>query len=151
MKIIILFLALTILPSTHLGITDEPTGHPLESGMVPNSTFGIKHHPVLEVDRLHAGVDFVVKEGTAVYATADGTVKLAEENNGYGKHIRIQHVNGFETIYAHLASINVVAGEEVKNGQEIGLTGNTGLSSGPHLHYEIRKDDEPVDPAEYLP
>lgn len=152
MKLTSLFILIGFILSPLDGINDEPNRHPLESNIAPSSSFGMIFHPILEIDRFHTGVDFTAENGSAVYATADGAIIVAEENNGLGKHIRIQHANGFETVYAHLGSIRVTTGMEVQKGEQIGLTGNTELSSGgPHLHYEIRKDREPVNPVTYLP
>ena len=93
----------------------------------------------------------MVEEGTAVYATADGVVHSAEANDRDGNHILLQHKKGYRTLYAHLSDMLVEPGAVVKKGDKIGIAGNTGLSKSPHLHYEIRKNDEPVDPADYLP
>ena len=151
MKLFTLVLLIGLFTSFSVDISDEPTGHPLKSEIAPVADFGLRYHPVLKIRRMHAGVDFQVEEGTPVYATGDGTVKLAEENTGYGKYIIIQHANGFETVYAHLSELDVSSGVDVKKGEQIGLTGNTGFSQGPHLHYEIRKDRRAHNPADYLP
>jgi len=151
MKLLSLVFLIGILASFSIDLSDEPTGHPLRSEISPVADFGMRYHPVLEKRRMHFGVDFEVEEGTPVYATGDGTVHVAEENTGYGKHIRIQHADGFETVYAHLSEMNVISGVDVKKGELIGLTGNTGISQSPHLHYEIRKDRRAHNPADYLP
>ena len=151
MKLFSLVVLIGLFASFSADISDEPTGHPLKSEVALIADFGMRYHPVLKIRRMHAGVDFEVEEGTPVYATGDGTVHVAEENTAYGKHIRIQHADGFETVYAHLSEMNVTSGVDVKKGEQIGLTGNTGLSQGPHLHYEIRKDRKPLNPEDYLP
>lgn len=151
MKLFSLVLLIGLFSSFSVDISDEPTGHPLGSVVAPVADFGMRYHPVLKIRRMHAGVDFEVEEGTPVYATGDGTIKVAEENTGYGKHIIIQHGDGFETVYAHLSEMNVASGVDVKKGEQIGLTGNTGFSQGPHLHYEIRKDRRALNPEDYLP
>ncbi|MFQ5880360.1 MAG: M23 family metallopeptidase [Dehalococcoidia bacterium] len=101
----------------------------------------------------HEAIDIDVPDGSAtpVAAAADGEVSVAETNAGYGYYVVIDHRNGFETLYAHLASIAVEVGQEVSQGEVIGYTGCTGYCTGEHLHFEIRKDGSPVDPLLYLP
>lgn len=99
----------------------------------------------------HRGLDIALSEGSAVYATDTGTVTYAGWNNfGYGNLIVVNHGNGYETFYAHLSGINVVPGQIVYQGNVIGATGNTGNSSGPHIHYEIRVNGNQDDPCWYL-
>ncbi len=142
------------LPKEELGALDlnkAPSGHPLKDNKVAvYSGFGMRYHPVLEIRRMHAGIDFLVPTTTPVYATASGTVNSAEENNGLGKYVKISHKEGFETVYAHLSSFEVTSGEVVKEGDLIGKTGNSGLSTGPHFHYEVRLERRPFDPATVL-
>lgn len=115
------------------------------------SGFGVRTHPILKIRKEHTGLDFTAPVGTPVVATADGTVVTAGANSGgYGIQIEIDHGYGYTTKYAHLSQTKVEVGQKVKRGDLIALTGNTGLSSGPHLHYEIIKGDEKIDPVDYF-
>ena len=114
------------------------------------SNFGNRLHPILGYYRLHAGIDYDGNTGDAVIASRSGIVILAEYNGGYGRTIVLQHNEGFTTLYGHLSSYSVSAGQAVAAGTKIGEIGSTGLSTGPHLHFEIRKDGKPIDPASYL-
>jgi murein DD-endopeptidase MepM/ murein hydrolase activator NlpD len=115
------------------------------------SGFGYRIHPIYKVMKLHTGMDFTAKEGTEVYATGDGIVTAVEKlYTGYGHHVIIKHGYGYETLYAHLSKIMVRPGQKVKRGEVIGLIGNTGTSVGAHLHYEVIKNGEKVDPAHFF-
>ncbi|MDW7691995.1 M23 family metallopeptidase [Flammeovirgaceae bacterium SG7u.111] len=115
------------------------------------SGFGMRYHPILKIRRMHAGCDFSAKIGTPIYATGDGVVtKVATVRRGYGKHIEITHGYGYKTRYGHMSGFNVVKGQQVKRGQVIGFVGSTGLSSGPHLHYEVHYQNRPVNPVNYF-
>ena len=108
-------------------------------------------NPFHRTMREHHGVDYLVAEGTAVFATADGTIKsLSEKNSSHGKAVTIDHGNGYETSYSHLLDIRVRKGQKVKRGDIIALSGNSGLSFVPHLHYEVRYRDTRVDPVHYF-
>lgn len=108
-------------------------------------------NPFHRTMREHHGVDYLVPEGTAVFATADGIVKsLSEQNSSHGKSIVISHGNGYETSYSHLLDVRVDKGQSVKRGDIIALSGNSGLSFVPHLHYEVRYRDTRVDPVHYF-
>lgn len=108
-------------------------------------------NPFHRAMREHHGVDYLVPEGTAVFATADGIVKsLSEKNSSHGKAIVISHGNGYETSYSHLLDIRVKKGQSVKRGDIIALSGNSGLSFVPHLHYEVLYRDTRVDPVHYF-
>ncbi|WP_242649789.1 M23 family metallopeptidase [Yoonia litorea] len=100
--------------------------------------------------RLHAGTDFAGPIGTPIYATADGVVSHAGWSSGYGRLIKIQHDFGIETRYAHLNSMDVRVGQRVSRGDRIGAMGNSGRSTGPHLHYEVRESGDPVNPMNYI-
>lgn len=101
--------------------------------------------------REHHGVDYLIAEGTAVFATADGEVEsLSEKNSTHGKAVTINHGNGYKTSYSHLLDIRVQKGQHVKRGDIIALSGNTGLSLAPHLHYEVIFHDTRVDPVHYF-
>ena len=115
------------------------------------SLFGLRFHPILHILRLHAGLDFGAVVGSPVRAAADGKVEIAGPVSGFGNHVRIQHA-GFETSYSHLSEIPAAIhpGVEVKQGDIIALSGNTGLSTGPHLHFEFYLNREAVDPLPHL-
>lgn len=100
--------------------------------------------------RLHSGVDLATPEGSPVYAADNGKVIVAECGDGYGNYIILDHNNGFKTVYGHNSELLVSVGDFVQQGSKIALSGNTGNSTGPHLHFEIRVNDEPVDPQQYL-
>ncbi len=97
----------------------------------------------------HKGIDFVAPKGTPVLAAASGTVRLSEYSPSYGYHVIIDHADGFSTLYAHMESLTAEAGQQVEAGDQIGTVGSTGMSTGPHLHLELRIYDEPVDPSDY--
>ncbi len=99
----------------------------------------------------NGGIDWAVPTGTSIKAAQDGTVKeVRNDATGYGTHVRIEHANNYLTIYAHMQKIDVKAGDKVKAGQVIGKSDNTGNSTGPHLHFELRKGSTPIDPAPLL-
>lgn len=114
------------------------------------SGYGWRIHPIYKIKKFHDGMDFTAPTGTEVYATGDGVVsKVKNSYRGYGKRVVIDHGFGYKTRYAHLTSFNVRRGEEVKRGDVIGYVGNSGLSTAPHLHYEVEKDGEKVNPVHY--
>ena len=113
-----------------------PALRPVVRGVI-SSGFGMRFHPIFKVMRMHEGVDISDPRGTPVYATADGIVKFAGYNGGYGKMIMLNHRFGFETRYGHLSKIVVRRGQKVKRGEKIGEVGSTGLSTAPHVHYEV--------------
>lgn len=114
-----------------------------------SSGYGYRRDPVYGSTKFHAGLDFAAKTGTNVFATADGTVTIAERRSGYGNCIDISHGYNYTTRYAHLSEILVSPGQNVKRGDLIGKVGSTGKSTGPHLHYEVRFKDEPQNPVNY--
>ena len=114
------------------------------------SGYGWRTDPFTKKRRKHYGMDFSAKRGTPVYATGDGIVKRADNrSSGYGRHIRIDHGFGYVSLYAHLNKYNVKRGQKVKRGQIIGYVGNTGRSVAPHLHYEIFKDNNKINPLNF--
>jgi len=134
-----------------LPIIDPPSIHPVPGHLKQTAGFGMFMHPFKKVKQMHRGIDIVAPLGTPIVATADGIVTTATNKEaGYGLHIVIQHDDFYSTFYAHLSKLLVMDGQEVKKGNVIGLVGSTGLSTGPHLHYEVRKDEEKVDPKPYL-
>ncbi|UII20431.1 M23 family metallopeptidase [Fulvivirga ligni] len=115
------------------------------------SGFGYRTHPVYKVKKLHTGIDFSAPIGTPIYATADGVVSSTQISfGGYGKHIEIDHGFGYKTHYAHMHEFVVEEGQKVKRGQMIGYVGNTGVSTAPHLHYEVIKGDKKINPIHYF-
>ncbi|MCV0428980.1 MAG: M23 family metallopeptidase [Roseibium sp.] len=126
-----------------------PIKRPVRNGSV-SSSYGPRVDPFLKRLAMHTGIDFKAPYGSRVYATAPGTVISAGRNGGYGKMIEIRHANGFVTRYAHLSRIQISEGDHVLAGDLIGNVGSTGRSTGPHLHYEIRRKDKPRNPAAFL-
>jgi murein DD-endopeptidase MepM/ murein hydrolase activator NlpD len=115
------------------------------------SGFGYRTDPFYRTQRFHTGIDFTAPRGVEVYATADGTIESVNtEIWGYGQHIIINHGNGFTTLYGHLSMFKVKRGQIVKRGQLIGLVGTTGKSTAPHLHYEVHKNGEKLNPAYFF-
>jgi len=114
------------------------------------SESGWRLHPIYNKNMFHSGIDIGVPLSTPVFAARGGTVKYAGWQSGYGNVIIIDH-GGYQTYYAHLSKINVYIGLRVEKGDFIARSGNTGTSTGPHLHFEVRKNDEPNDPVAYLP
>jgi len=112
--------------------------------------FGWRTHPIYKTAEFHPGMDFASPQGTEIYATGDGTIERADATaQGYGNHIVIDHGYGYKTLYGHMSKMSVKAGQQVKRGQLIGYVGSTGLSTAPHVHYEVRKNDEIVNPVNY--
>jgi len=126
-----------------------PALHPVLEGRV-TSDFGMRLHPILKRFRHHPGVDFAAKTGTPIYAAADGIVKFASYNGGYGRYVSIDHLYGFETRYGHMQQILVRPGQRVKRGDRIGLVGKSGLATAPHLHFEIHFKGQEVNPELYF-
>lgn len=141
--------------STFVPLTDEgdnvPNITPLpKPKSIITSPFGERMHPILKVRKMHTGIDFGTGMDAEIYAAADGKVTLAKYSKTYGEYIVVEHKNGYSTIYAHLHKYSIQLGDMVKKGQVIGLTGTTGRSTGPHLHYEVRINGTPVNPSGYL-
>lgn len=116
-----------------------------------SSGYGYRQHPMGGDRKFHGGIDIAASRGTPVYASANGTVIFADELSLAGKTIFIRHRNGYETRYLHLSTIEVKKGKRVKQGDRIASVGSTGRSTGPHLHFEIRKHGSPLDPMNFLP
>lgn len=114
------------------------------------SGFGLRVHPVTGEERLHSGIDLAAPTGTPIAAAAAGTVTFAGPRGGYGNLVIVDHGDGTETRYAHQDSLAVVVGQVVAAGEVVGTVGSTGRSTGPHLHFEVRRHGEPVDPAHLL-
>jgi murein DD-endopeptidase MepM/ murein hydrolase activator NlpD len=115
------------------------------------SGFGMRIDPIYKVPKFHWGMDFSAPVGTDIVATGDGRVShLIEDRAGYGKHAIIDHGYGYQTLYAHMSSFAVRRGQKVRRGDVIGKVGNSGKSTGPHLHYEVIKDGRKVNPANFF-
>jgi len=126
-----------------------PMGYPRVGSFT--SFFGYRSNPFdFGENEFHPGIDFKGKVGDPVKCTANGTVEFTGNAGGYGNCIRIKHINNLETVYGHLSHINVHEGQKVSVGDVIGRVGSTGRSTGPHLHYEVRRNGKPVNPKEYL-
>ena len=121
---------------------------PVKSGKI-TSKFGNRNHPVLKSVKFHRGVDIAVSLGTPVYAGIKGIVTFAGKRGNYGNLVEIEGSDGIKVRYAHLSKIDVIAGQRVSDGEKVAETGNTGMSTGPHLHYEIIVDENPVNPLNF--
>lgn len=114
------------------------------------SGYGWRTDPFTKARKMHWGMDFTAPKGTPIYASGDGKIARADNNSsGYGKHIRIDHGYGYTSLYAHLSQYNVKKGQKVQRGDLIGFVGNTGRSEAPHLHYEVWKDDQRINPINF--
>jgi len=141
--------ALTALRRVKFTALRLPVKRPIRNGSV-SSSYGPRVDPFLGRLAMHTGIDFKAPYGARVFAAAPGTVLSAERHGGYGKMVEIRHANGFVTRYAHLSRLQVAEGDHVLAGDLIGNVGSTGRSTGPHLHYEIRRHDKPSNPAAFL-
>jgi murein DD-endopeptidase MepM/ murein hydrolase activator NlpD len=127
-----------------------PVRKPIASAADVTSPFGMRVDPFVRQMALHTGVDFKGEPGDPVRAAAGGKVTEAGRNGGYGLMVEVDHGNGLVTRYAHLSGIDVSEGTVVKPGDAVGRVGSTGRSTGPHLHFEVRLNGDPVDPQKYL-
>ncbi len=125
-----------------------PGEWPVEGRLI--SSFGQRNDPFSGEGAYHAGVDISAPSGTPVHVAANGTVIQLGGINGYGHLVVVDHGNGFVTYYAHLSEIDVIEGQQVRRGDTIGAVGSTGRSTGPHLHYEVRMNNIPVNPYRFL-
>lgn len=130
-------------PVTRTITFEEPVrGFPI------NSRFGMRRLGGERGARMHNGVDIAAPTGTAVYSSAEGEIlRIGRQPDGYGNFIEIRHPNGMTTLYAHLSRIDVASGDRVLAGERIGLVGSTGYSTGPHLHFEVRRDGVQINPG----
>jgi len=117
---------------------------------VITSKFGYRDHPIINDASFHTGLDIAAKKGTAIGAFADGTVLEAGRNSTYGNYLLIEHTGGIRSFYGHNSKLSVKKGQKVKIGQKIAEVGSTGMSTGPHLHFEVRKGTTRLDPALYI-
>lgn len=137
------------MPGANGSPSARPSGSPVRFASI-SSGFGSRWHPVYGDVRFHAGIDMAAPSGTPVYATASGVILVAGPCGGYGQCVAIDHGSGVVSIYGHLSKVAVLPGRQITSGQELGLVGSTGVSTGPHLHYEIRINGSPVNPRPYL-
>ncbi len=128
-----------------------PSGFPLRDSRI-TSRYGMRLHPVRDEEAFHGGADLKAQRGTPVYASADGVVEWAgvQQSSGLGKMVKLAHNYGFSSIYGHLDRIDVKTGQYIRKGDLLGLSGSTGVTSGPHLHYEVRYLQRRLDPAPFL-
>ncbi|MFM1539234.1 M23 family metallopeptidase [Helcococcus bovis] len=140
------FLENQIVYNTEIGKLIKPT-----TGVITD-TFGLRIHPITgEVGNFHRGIDIANEIGTKIYATKEGTVTISQaDDSGYGLWVEIDHGNNVKTRYAHLSQTKVMVNQKVLQGQLIGLMGSTGMSTGSHLHFEIRINNEAVNPEKYI-
>jgi murein DD-endopeptidase MepM/ murein hydrolase activator NlpD len=137
------------LRADQLKLATIPDGMPVNGYLTDD--FGVRSNPFGgESHEVHQGLDIAAEWGTPVNATADGIVVIAGPHSGYGNLVSIYHSNGITTRFGHLSKINVEVGQRVKRGDLVGNVGSTGRSTGPHVHYEVRENDVPVDPQRYV-
>ncbi|MGV3770483.1 MAG: M23 family metallopeptidase, partial [Sphingobium phenoxybenzoativorans] len=111
-----------------------------------SSSYGMRRHPILGYTRMHAGIDFAASYGSPIYAATDGIVEYAGRHGGHGNYVKLRHGGGIATGYAHMSRIAASVGQRVRRGQVIGYVGSTGLSTGPHLHYELYRNGVNINP-----
>jgi murein DD-endopeptidase MepM/ murein hydrolase activator NlpD len=119
------------------------------SGII-GAGFGMRMHPILNIRRMHEGIDIVTNIGTPVHAAGDGRIEFAGRKGGYGLCVEVNHGFGYKTIYGHLSKIEVKRGQKVKRGFEIAKSGTSGLSTGPHLHYEVEHNGVKLNPVDFF-
>lgn len=122
-----------------------PSAEPMRDARL-TSSFGMRRHPITRRADMHAGVDYVSYDDTRILASGQGVVKFAGDNGGYGNMVSVDHGHGIETVYAHMSRIDVEPGQRVRPGSVLGRMGNTGFSTGPHLHFEVRFNGRSVNP-----
>jgi len=126
----------------------SPSGWPA-AGKI-SSGFGMREHPRYGGRKLHTGIDITMPRGTPLHATADGVISFADRSGGNGNIVVIEHGHGLSTVYAHNSKNSAKAGQTVKRGDVIAYSGSTGVTTGPHLHYEVWRDGQSIDPAPFL-
>jgi murein DD-endopeptidase MepM/ murein hydrolase activator NlpD len=132
----------------HWHLNAQPNMWPVDGVLM--SSYGERTDPFSGEGAYHTGVDISAPKGTPVHATADGIVIFADRSGGYGRLVIIDHGNGYETYYAHLSRVDVIDGQEIRQGELVGAVGATGRVTAPHLHYEVRVHKAPVNPYRYL-
>jgi hypothetical protein len=144
------FGALARLKAARRAVDAAPIHRPLSGNVRTSSGFGNRNDPFTRRKAFHAGIDFPAPTGTTVLSAGAGTVTFVGQKSGYGKVVEVSHGKGLITRYAHLSAYLVTEGETVLTGTPIARVGSTGRSTGPHLHFEVRRNDRPVDPRSYL-
>ncbi|MCA0427882.1 MAG: M23 family metallopeptidase [Bacteroidetes bacterium] len=114
------------------------------------SGYGYRIHPIFKTHKFHSGIDFTAPQGTPIYATGNGRVETAENGNGYGNHVIVNHGFGYRSLYAHMSRIKVRPGMKIQRGELLGYVGSTGTSTAPHVHYEIIRGDRKINPINYF-
>lgn len=142
--------ALARYQSARRALLTAPIQPPVNGGGTITSSFGNRTDPFLKRAAFHSGIDFRASTGTPVLAAASGTVSFAASNGGYGNMVEIDHGNGLSTRYAHLSQLGVSVGQTITGGQQIGRAGSTGRSTGPHVHFEVRKGGSAIDPSRFI-
>jgi murein DD-endopeptidase MepM/ murein hydrolase activator NlpD len=130
--------------------SNSPIAFPTAKSAPVTSGFGWRIHPITGERRFHTGIDFGAAMGTPIYAVDSGSVKLAGEKGGYGNTVIVNHNAGKSTLYGHASKLYVREGQQVVRGQMVAAVGSTGMSTAPHLHFEVRINDKPVNPRPYL-
>jgi murein DD-endopeptidase MepM/ murein hydrolase activator NlpD len=130
----------------HAGYAGREMDWPVPAGGTLTSPFGMRYHPVTGEYSMHTGIDIAAEEGEDVAAAADGRVRIAGEYGGYGYAVVLEHEGGYSTLYGHNSRITVRPGDEVRRGRKIAEIGSTGVSTGPHLHFEVRRNGSLIDP-----
>lgn len=115
-----------------------------------SSGFGMRMHPIRKKRMFHRGIDLKATTGTPVLSTADGKVLFADRDGLHGLSVHVEHADGYATRYTHLSAIEVVVGDQIALGEEVGKVGQTGAATAPHLHYEVWRNDKPVNPLALL-
>ena len=138
------------LTENRIAFLSLPFARPVKRAFRYTSRFGYRMHPISNLRHHHSGLDFAAPKGTSVYATGSGTVVHAGWSGGYGYLVKIRHMGNVETYFAHLTKISVKLGQQVSITDRIGDMGSTGDSTGPHLHYEVRVNEKPVDPFIFI-
>jgi murein DD-endopeptidase MepM/ murein hydrolase activator NlpD len=133
----------------HIGLNSQLSGRPVLAGYL-SSPFGVRTDPFTGESAIHEGVDFAGEEGSAVIATAGGIVVWAGERLGYGRMVEVEHAGGYRTRYAHAKAVTVQIGQLVDKGQQVATLGNTGRSTGPHVHYEVLKNGQQINPQAFI-
>ena len=134
--------------SDQLRLATIPAGLPVRGYQTDG--YGMRRNPFGGGGEFHPGIDLAVDFGTPVSATADGIIIWAGPYTGYGNMVVVYHSNGITTRYGHLSRVSVDPGQRIKRGDQIGYAGSTGRSTGPHVHYEVRENDQPIDPAQFV-
>lgn len=142
--------ALARYQSARRALMTAPIQPPLDGNHTVTSSFGNRTDPFLKRAAFHSGIDFRAATGTPVLAAAGGTVSFAASNGGYGNMVEIDHGNGLATRYAHMSRIDVSVGQSITGGQQLGHAGSTGRSTGPHLHFEVRRNGSAIDPSRFI-